>query len=145
MTVDLNARSRRHFLRDCGLGAGTVALAGLLNPRLFAETADPLAPRPPHFAPRAKRMIHLFMAGGPSHLDLFDPKPLLTKYHGQPLPESVIRGQRYAFIRRDAAVLGSSFRFARHGRSGAELSELLPHLATVADDIALVRSLHTDQ
>jgi hypothetical protein len=99
----------------------------------------------PHFAPKAKRVIHLFMAGAPSQLDLFDYKPELAKLEGKPLPPSVIGGQRYAFIRSDAAVLGPRFKFAKYGKCGAELSEKLPHLAKVVDEICLVKSLHTDQ
>jgi len=90
-------------------------------------------------------VIHLFMAGAPSHLELFDYKPTLVKYDGKPLPPSVIGGQRYAFIRPDANVMAPQFKFARHGQSGMELGETLPHLAKVADDIALIRSIHTDQ
>ncbi len=101
--------------------------------------------RKPHFAPKAKRVIHLFMAGAPSQLDLFDYKPDLARLEGQPLPPSVIGGQRYAFIRPDAAVLGPRFKFARHGHSGASLSEMLPHLAGVVDDICIIKSAHTDQ
>jgi hypothetical protein len=142
--------TRRHFFHDCGVGLGKMALAGLLTgalaPRSGAAPAlNPLAPRKPHFTPRAKRVIHLFMAGAPSQLDLFDYKPALAKLEGKPLPPSVIGGQRYAFIRPDAAVLGPRFKFARHGRCGAELSDVLPHLAGVVDDICLVKSVHTDQ
>src|SRR5262245_18817884 len=140
--------TRRHFFKDCGVGVGKIALAGLLaeSMRGAAPAAtDVLAVKKPHFPAKAKRVIHLFMAGAPSHLDLFDRKPELAKLEGKPLPPSVIGGQRYAFIRADAAVMGPRFKFARHGRSGAELSEMLPHLATVADDICLVKSLRTDQ
>jgi len=144
--------SRRWFLKECGLGLGKLALASLLTdafrPRLAAATvsaADALRPRAPHFPGKAKQVIHLFMAGAPSQLDLFDHKPELAKLQGKPLPPSVIGGQRYAFIRPDAAVLGPQFKFARHGQCGAELSEVLPHLATVVDDICLVRSMTTDQ
>jgi hypothetical protein len=144
--------TRRHFFRECGIGVGKIALASLLTGASTARSAasspspaDPLAPRRPHFAPKAKRVIHLFMAGAPSQLDLFDYKPELAKLEGKPLPPSVIRGQRYAFIRSDAAVLGPRFKFAKHGRSGAELSEMLPHLAKVVDDICIVKSVHTDQ
>jgi hypothetical protein len=142
--------SRRHFLGDCRTGLGKIALAGLLAqgmaPSSRAAEADrPLAPKPPHFAPKAKAVIHLFMAGAPSQLDLFDYKPELKKLEGQPLPPSVIGDQRYAFIRPDAAVLGPQFRFSRHGQSGAEFSEMLPHLGRVADDITIIRSLKTDQ
>jgi uncharacterized protein (DUF1501 family) len=143
--------TRRHFFRECGVGVGKIALASLLADRLLAggvssvTSANPLAPRPPHFAPRAKRVIHLFMAGAPSQLDLFDYKPALAKLEGQPLPESVVGNQRYAFIRPDAAVLGPQFQFERHGESGAEISEMLPHLAKVVDEICMVRSVQTDQ
>ena len=138
------AVSRRHFLSDCGIGLGKMALAGLLTGSLTGRTPA-LPVLPPQFPGRAKRVIHLFMAGAPSQLELFDNKPALTKLEGKPLPPSVIGGQRYAFIRPDAAVLGPRFKFARHGQSGAELSEMLPHLAKVADDICLIRSCRTDQ
>jgi uncharacterized protein (DUF1501 family) len=144
--------SRRHFFRECGIGVGKIALAGLLTDAFAANSfgspgigQNPLALRSPHFAPKAKRVIHLFMAGAPSQLDLFDPKPALTRLEGKPLPPSVIGGQRYAFIRPDAAVLGPRFKFARYGQSGAELSEMLPHLARVVDEIAIIQSCHTDQ
>jgi hypothetical protein len=131
--------NRRHFFTECGVGVGKIALAGLLGEGAARAQSGP------HFPARAKHVIHLFMAGAPSQLDLFDNKPALTRLEGQPLPESVIKGQRYAFIRPDAAVMGPRFAFARHGHSGAELSEILPHLATVADDICIVRSVTTDQ
>ena len=144
--------SRRHFFRECGIGVGKIALAGLLTDAFTSSSFgspggghNPLAPKSPHFAPKAKRVIHLFMAGAPSQLDLFDPKPALTKLEGKPLPPSVIMGQRYAFIRPDAAVLGPRFKFARYGQSGAELSEMLPHLAKVVDEISIIKSVHTDQ
>jgi hypothetical protein len=139
--------TRRQFFADCGVGVGKIALASLLVGRAArAEApADPLAPRAPHFAPRAKRVIQLYMAGAPSQLDLFDHKPLLQKLDGQPIPAEIVKDQRYAFIQRDAALMASRFQFVRHGQSGAELSEMLPHLATVVDDIAIVKSMHTDQ
>jgi uncharacterized protein (DUF1501 family) len=143
------AVTRRHFLRDCGVGLGKMALAGLLTDALAlrtgAATVNPLAPKRPQFTPRARRVIHLFMAGAPSQLDLFDYKPELARLEGKPLPPSVIGGQRYAFIRPDAAVLGPRFKFAKHGRCGAQLSEVLPHLAGVVDDLCFVKSVHTDQ
>ena len=111
--------TRRHFLRDCGVGLGKIALAGLLTDSLArgaSVPADSLAPRQPHFKGKAKRVIHLFMAGAPSQLELFDYKPELAKLEGKPLPPSVIGGQRYAFIRPDAAVLGPRFKFAQHGQ-----------------------------
>jgi hypothetical protein len=138
--------ARRHFLHDCGVGLGKIALAGLLTDAFSARGAiDPLALKQPHFAPKAKRVIHLFMAGAPSHLDLFDYKPALAKLEGKPLPPSVIGGQRYAFIRSDAAVMGPQFKFARHGQSGVEIAEVLPHLGKIVDDICLIRSVTTDQ
>ncbi len=153
MTLHSNSTvARRHFFRECGIGVGKIALAGLLTDALTGKTLgspevgrNPLAPRSPHFAPKAKRVIHLFMAGAPSQLDLFDPKPELTRLEGKPLPPSVIGGQRYAFIRPDAAVLGPRFKFARYGQCGAQLSEMLPHLAKVVDDICFIKSVQTDQ
>jgi hypothetical protein len=142
--------TRRHFFGECGVGLGKIALGGLLSGSLAsaagaAPQLDLLAPKAPHFAPQAKRVIHLFMAGAPSQLDLFDYKPELVKLEGKPLPSSVIGDQRYAFIQRDAAVLGPRYQFARHGESGAELSEIMPHLATVVDEICIIRSVKTDQ
>ena len=144
----LHVLTRRHFLRECGIGVGKIALASLLCTRAekaFGAVPEPLLPKAPHFSQRAKRVIYLFMAGAPSQLDLFDNKPVLRKYDGQPIPADIVKDQRYAFIQRDAALMASPFQFARHGQSGAELSELLPHLATVVDDIAIIRSVQTNQ
>ena len=143
--------SRRWFLRECGLGLGKIALGSLLvdafapRTRAAVSAADAFLPKAPHFPPKAKAVIHLFMAGAPSHLDLFDYKPELKKLEGKPLPESVIQGQRYAFIRPDAAVMGPVYKFAKHGQCGTEISEIMPHLAGVVDDICIIRSLTTDQ
>jgi hypothetical protein len=128
-------------------GLGTFALGGLLprSAQADEQSANPLEVRQPHFEGRAKAVIHLFMAGAPSQLELFDNKPQLTKLSGKPLPPSVIGGQRYAFIQPDAAVMGPQFEFARHGQSGAELSSALPGLASIADEICLIKSMHTDQ
>ena len=143
------AVTRRHFFRNCGVGLGKVALAGLLTDaltrRVSAAPANPFPIKPPHFAPKAKRVIHMFMAGAPSQLELFDHKPKLAELEGKPIPPEVIGGQRYAFIRSDAAVLGPRFKFAKHGQCGAELGETLPHLAKIVDDIAIVKSMRTDQ
>lgn len=151
------SESRRWFLSQCGVGLGAVALAELLSETrsgrsvLSAERAGltvpaaDLAARSPHFPGQAKAVIHLFMAGAPSQLELFTEKPMLTKFEGQSLPKSIIGDQRYAFIQPDAAVLGPQFKFARHGQSGAEISEAMPHLARVADDLCFIKSLHTDQ
>jgi uncharacterized protein (DUF1501 family) len=143
----LAENARRQFFADCGIGLGKIALASLLARGASAGEAvvNPLAAKRPHFPPKAKAVIHLFMAGAPSQLDLFDNKPKLTEYEGKSIPPEVIGGQRYAFIRSDAACLGPRFKFARHGQSGAELAEVLPHLAKVVDQICLVKSVHTDQ
>jgi hypothetical protein len=144
--------TRRHFFQDCGVGVGKIALASLLSNALSPWSAlaaprpdDPLLPRAPHFKPKVKRVIHLFMAGAPSQLDLFDYKQQLVRFEGKPIPPEIIGGQRYAFIRSDAAALGPRFKFSRYGQCGAELSEILPHLGSVVDDICLIKSVHTDQ
>src|SRR5438309_8253296 len=139
--------TRRWFFEQCGVGLGAIALGQLLRENGWAAPAapaNPLAPRQPHFAPKAKRVIFLFMAGAPSHLELFDYKPELAKWNGKPPPADLVKGYRAAFINPSATLLGPKFKFARHGQSGAELSELLPHLAEVVDDIAIVKSMHTD-
>jgi len=139
--------TRRHFFKRSGFGIGALALSALIDDKLFAEQApSPLAPRPPHFAPKAKNIIYLFMAGAPTQVDLFDHKPALQKHNGEEIPaEFVPKGERFAFIKGTPRLLGSPFVFSKHGQSGAELSELLPHLATIADEIAIVRSVHTTQ
>ncbi len=147
--------TRRHFFGECGVGVGKIALASLLcgGSRAFsatggassALTANPMLPRASHYAPKVKRVIYLFMAGAPSQLDLFDYKPALMKFDGKPVPAEVVKDQRYAFIQRDAALLAPRYKFGRHGQSGAEMSEMLPHLATVADDLTIIKSCHTDQ
>jgi hypothetical protein len=144
-TVRLNL-TRRHFFRDCTLGLGGMALAGLFGQDAAADqpSANPLRARPGHFPGRAKAVIFLFMAGGPSHLELFDPKPVLNRLDGQTVPESFTRGRRFAFIRPDAKLLGCRRRYARAGRTGIEISELLPHHRAIADDICLLRGMKTD-
>ncbi|MGB7328746.1 MAG: DUF1501 domain-containing protein, partial [Rubripirellula sp.] len=148
------SNSRRYFLNQCGVGLGKVAAAGLLAQSVGGPAAvaagsgnvrDPLAPKTPHYAPRAKAVIHLFMAGAPSQLELFDPKPMLSKLEGKPLPASVIGDQRYAFIQPDAAVLGPQFNFDTYGQSGAVLGEPMKELGRVADEICFIRSCTTDQ
>ncbi|MBX3412699.1 MAG: DUF1501 domain-containing protein [Pirellulales bacterium] len=144
--------TRRHFFGQCAVGVGSLALASLLQGErahsAAAMDADlrthPLAVRPTHFAPRAKRVIFLFMAGGPSQLDLFDFKPKLQQLDGQQIPSSYVEKKRFAFIGRDAKLLGTRRAFAQHGQSGAQLSELLPHLATIVDQISIVRGMKTD-
>lgn len=134
--------SRRWFLQECGIGLGAIALGDLL--RQESAAADPLAPKPPHFPGRAKNVIQLFMGGGPSHLELFDYKPMLAKFDGTLPPPELIKDYRAAFIKPSSTLLGPKFKFAKHGKCGAELSELLPHMAEVVDDIAIVKSMVTD-
>jgi Protein of unknown function (DUF1501) len=144
--------SRRWFLEQCGVGLGSMALGHLLQQRGYAaDTSTPqaaavnsMAPRAPQFAPKAKRVLFLFMAGAPSHLELFDNRPQLAKFDGTLPPADLIKGYRAAFIKPSSKLLGPKFRFARHGQCGTELSELLPHLAEVADDIAVVKGMVTD-
>jgi hypothetical protein len=138
--------SRRWFLEQCGVGLGSIALAQLLSDEGYAAapSVNPLAPRAPHHAPKAKRVLFLFMAGAPSHLELFDFKPHLAKFDGTLPPPDLLKGYRAAFINPSSKLLGPKFKFARHGQSGAYVSELLPHLATVVDDIAIVKGMVTD-
>jgi hypothetical protein len=140
----LRTITRRHFFHSCATGVGAAALATLLNGRLPAAPRDPLARQAPHFAPKAKRVIYLFMAGAPSQLDLFDSKPKLRELNGRDLPEELLRGERFAFIKGVPKLLGSPYEFSRAGECGAELSELLPHTREIVDDIAIVRSMVTD-
>ena len=145
MHTVLPSSNRRLFLRS-GLGLGAVALAGLSG---SAADANPLRGilEKPHFAPKAKRIIYLFMSGGPSHLDLFDHKPKLNAMHGQELPDSVRQGQRLTGMSGNQSSLplaGSAFKFKPYGRGGVTISELLPNIATMADDLTFVRSVHTE-
>src|SRR5262249_49161718 len=145
-------RTRRHFFRECSVGLGTVALGTLLSRDLrgaeatrAAKVGNPLAPTKPHFAPKAKAVIFLFMAGGPSQFELLEPKPELQKYHGQPIPDSFIQGKRFAFMdtfaKERPKLLGTKRQFARYGRCGLSVSELLPHFAQVVDEIAFLRTV----
>src|SRR5262245_53729524 len=147
----LRSITRRHFFEQTSFGIGGLALATLMDTNVFASPASQAAAqavtrtRALDFPAKAKRVIYLFMAGAPSQLDLFDPKPALTKYNGQDIPEELIKGERFAFIKGTPKLLASPFQFARHGQSGAEMSELFPYLAKVADDITIVRSMRTTQ
>jgi hypothetical protein len=139
--------SRRRFLTGASSGIGLAALASMLRDDglLAAEAINPLAPKAPHFAPKAKACICIYLEGAPSQIDLFDPKPKLNELDGQKLPESMTKNVRFAFIQKEGArLMGSPRKFTKHGECGMELSDFLPHLATCADDIALVRSMHTD-
>jgi hypothetical protein len=135
---------RRHFFQRAGLGIGALALGSLLR-EASAESVNPLTPKQPHFAPKAKRVIYLHMIGAPSQLDLFDPKPELVKRDGEKCPESLLAGKRFAFIGGEMKLAGSHFHFGTHGQSGQTLSELLPNLSRMADDITVIRSLHTEE
>jgi hypothetical protein len=144
--------TRRHFFGRTATGLGVAALASLLNPRLFpgaaAEAGGPLYPlRQTHFPARAKRIIYLFMAGGPSQMDLFDYKPALDKYHQSELPSSVRMGQRITTMTSGQSafpVVRSLFTFAQHGRNGTWLSELIPHTARIVDDLCIVKTVNTE-
>jgi hypothetical protein len=138
--------SRRWFLRQCSVGLGSIAFAQLLAERGYADTTrmDPLAPKQPQFAPKAKRVIFLFMAGAPSHLELYDYKPQLAKFDGTLPPPELLKGYRTAFINPNSRLMGPKFKFAKYGKSGIEISELLPHLSKVVDDITVVKSMVTD-
>ncbi|MAX36449.1 DUF1501 domain-containing protein [Gimesia sp.] len=139
---DLNALNRRRFFATGASGLGTLALASLMKQDGLLGAGQQLA----HFAPRAKRCIYLFMEGGPSQMDLFDPKPRLNELDGQPMPESLLKDIKFAFIQKEAArIMGSPRTFKRYGECGMELSDLLPHLSTCVDDIALIRSMHCEQ
>jgi hypothetical protein len=153
----LRRRTRRHFFAECGIGLGAMALATLAEPgrSLAGEPVakrsprgNPLAPRPGHFPARVRRVIYLFMAGGPSQLDLFDYKPELQKRHGEPLPESILAGKRFAFMdsftKEPPKLLATRRAFRQHGQSGAWVSECLPHLANVVDELAFVKSVRTE-
>ncbi|MCC6391484.1 MAG: DUF1501 domain-containing protein [Bryobacterales bacterium] len=134
-----NHIARRWFLKDCAIGLGAMAARTLM-----AATAGPMSPKKPHFEPTAKRVIFLFMAGAPSHLEMFDYKPQLAKFDGTLPPPDLLKGYRAAFINPNSTLLGPKYKFHKVGQNGAELSELLPHLAKVVDDIAIVKSMNTD-
>ena len=131
--------TRRHFLDRCGIG-----LAGMFLGNLHAAQ-NPLAPKKPPLEAKAKSVIYLHMAGSPSQLELFDFKPELKKYNGQPCPDELLRGKRFAFIKGVPKMLGTPYQFERRGQSGGYLSELLPHFSKVVDEVTVVRSMNTDQ
>ena len=139
-------QSRRRFFQECAGGIGIMALAQLMDRegRGAVPEVNPLAPRKPHFPAKARNVIFMFMEGGPSQIDLFDPKPELQKWSGKPLPESMTKDLRLAFTKPNAAVLASPRTFKPFGRSGTEFSDFIPHIGACADDICLVRSMFTD-
>jgi hypothetical protein len=135
--------SRRWFFQQCGVGVGAAALMQLLAEQGHAAD-DPLSPKTPHFAPKAKHVIFLFMAGAPSHLELFDYKPQLAKFDGTLPPPELLKGYRAAFINPNSKLLGPKFQFRRYGKTDTEMSELLPFLGEIVDDVAIVKSMVTD-
>ncbi len=140
--MDGKTVSRRWFFEQCGVGLGAIAAQNLFGAPVAPDS--PLAPKKPHFAPKAKRVIFLFMAGAPSHLEMFDYKPQLAKFDGTLPPADLLKGYRAAFINPNSKLLGPKFKFAKYGQSGAEVSELLPHFTKIVDDVTIVKSMTTD-
>jgi len=143
----IRTETRRDFFRTSLGGVGMMALAHVMAQEgrtADVAAADPLAPREPHFAAKAKSVIFLFQEGGPSQVDLYDPKPALQKWHGKPLPASMTKDLNFVFIKPDAKVLGSERKFVRYGAAGIEFSDYVPHMGSCADDICLVRSMYTE-
>ncbi len=151
--LDMRQVTRRAFLggvgRGVGVGLGSIALASLLGEGALASppkaSASPFDPRPPHHRPRAKAVISIHLAGSPSQHELFENKPALREHHGKPCPEEYLKGEQFAFIKGHPTLLGGLYGFRRHGDSGMEMSELIPHLGSVADDLCMIRSVRTDQ
>src|SRR5438128_11605342 len=145
------AITRRQFFHSTGLSLGTIALGGLLSRDSYAGVAPnlniarTLAPKKPAFARKAKAIIYLHMSGAPPSLDMFDWKPKLVELHLKPCPEELLKGQRFAFIKGVPKMLGSPYKFAQCGKSGAWVSELLPHFTRIVDDVAIIKSVWTDQ
>src|SRR5215203_2094450 len=140
----LRIRTRRDFFRQITGGIGLAALSNLLAQEAAPSQDDPLATRAPHFAPKAKNVIFLFQEGAPSQIDLYDPKPALVKWNGQPLPPLLTKDLQLAFVKPDAKVFASERKFQRFGNCGTEFSDYIPHIAANADDICLVRSMRSD-
>src|SRR4051812_23936888 len=136
--------ARRWFLKECGVGLGSIALGQLAGAGAVQAAADPLALKLPPIRARAKNVIFLFMAGAPSHLEMFDHKPQLTKFDGTLPPAELLKGYRAAFINPNSKLFGPRFKFEKFGGSGADVSELLPPFAKVVDDVAIVKSMSTD-
>ncbi len=148
----VRALTRRHFFQKCQVGVGAMALAALLEREGRAESTSggidegaPLTPRPPRFAPRAKSVIYLHMSGSPPQQELFDWKPKLVEHNLQPCPDELLANQKFAFIKGHPKLLGTPYKFKQYGPSGAWISELLPHMAGIADEMTIIKSMHTDQ
>ncbi len=145
---NLQGITRRHFLGKSAYGLGAIALASLLKTNLSAGNnppPNPLAPHLPHFAARAKRVIYLHLTGSPPHLDLFDYKPELVKRDGQDCPDAFLKGKRFAFTTGTPKLLGTRRTFSQHGKGGVWMSDAIPHLHSVADELCVIRSMTTDQ
>ena len=141
--------TRRNFFANSGVCLGSLGLASLLDDRSLNaaqtnRTSNAMTPRPGHFAATAKNVIFLFMAGGPSHLELFDYKPKLQEMNGQVIPESYVKNKRFAFLKKDAKLLGTQRKFKKWGQCGAEISTLLPNIGSIADDISIIRTMKTE-
>ncbi|MCG8305806.1 MAG: DUF1501 domain-containing protein [Cytophagales bacterium] len=150
----LEAQTRRHFIKNCTLGLGGLALSSLIsacdrgasgNLRLSGPGGGPMAPKPPHFPGKVKHVIYIHLAGAPSQLELFEYKPDLVKLNGKACPQSLLQGKRFAFIRGVPKMLGPQAEFKQHGESGAWISNYLPHLSTIADELTFLKAVHTDQ
>src|SRR5438105_4104696 len=144
----LHLQTRRHFLKTCQFGLGTLALSSLLAKDASAvpgSVVNPLAAKQPHFTPKARRIIYLHLTGSPPHLDLYDYKPELVKHSGEPCPELFTKGKRFAFTSGTPKLLGTPRTFARYGKGGVWLSDALPHLHGVADEMCVIKSMYTDQ
>jgi hypothetical protein len=146
----LQSQTRRHFLANSGVGLGAMALAGLLKQNGYAAPAmeaeiNPLAPRAPHFAPKAKRVIYLHLTGSPPHLDMYDYKPELVKRSGQDCPDEFVKGKRFAFTSGMPKLMGTPRKFAQHGQGGVWLSDAVPNFHGVADEMCVIRSMFTEQ
>jgi hypothetical protein len=144
----LQTTTRRQFLRRCQVGLGALALSSISvgnSPAAQTRVIDPLAPKLPHFAPKAKRIIYLHLEGSPPHLDLYDYKPELVKYNGQDCPEQFLKGKRFAFTSGTPKLLGTPRSFSQHGEGGVWLSDAVPNFHGVADELCVIRSMHTDQ
>lgn len=139
----LRDQTRRHFFENCAMGAGAIGLASLMQSEQRAQAGSGKL-NGTHHPPKAKNVIYMFMAGGPSQLEMFDFKPKLQELEGKVIPESYVEGKQFAFLKKDAKLLGTRRKFKKHGESGMELSEVVPHLAEVADDITILKSMKTD-
>ncbi len=141
----LQTATRRHFLRQSATGLGGIALASLLNDESKGASISPLDEKSPHFAPKAKSVIYLHMAGSPPQHDMFDWKPKLVEMTGKECPEEFTKGERFAFIKGKPKLLGTPHKFAQYGESGAWMSDVVPNLAKQADDLCFIKSMYTDQ